>query len=178
MGRDKATLPWGNNTMLETVVRTVSSAAAQYVLVGQCAELPPPLRGVTLIPDDPPGIGPVGGLAALLTHFPNQWCFLLSCDLPLLAPDTLNALLARVTPDVSVVAYRIEGRFDPCCALYHPRVLPEVRWQIKRGIHSLNAIIRSVPHISVDADDATRRALTNVNTSDDLKHARSTDPEA
>lgn len=78
--------------------------------------------GLTLIADDPPGIGPLGGIVALLRTAGDATVLALACDMPHVTGALVERLLAA--PEATVVAPRIGEKWEPLCARYDaPRVL-------------------------------------------------------
>lgn len=116
----------------------LTELGVEHVLVGvrpEYAEV-----ALSQVPDDPPGIGPIGGLAALLENAGDRRALALACDMPFVTGEDLGALLDA--PRASVVCPKREGRWEPLCAVYDaPRVLPIVRRFIAEGRHSLQALL-------------------------------------
>lgn len=157
-GYDKAQLaaPGSAETLLGRLWRLSSELGLRCVVVGG------PLRpGLEVLPDDPPGIGPLGGLGALLAHAGQQPVIALACDLPLLSVE-LIARLARSGSAASVVAPRESrhGKWEPLCARYDPvRVLPAVRRASASGAHSLQTLFRELDVEELALTDAERELL-------------------
>ncbi|MEE9295576.1 MAG: molybdenum cofactor guanylyltransferase [Phycisphaerae bacterium] len=162
MGTDKATMPWGNATILETIVHTARQVTTDCVLLGAGPELPRFLKDMKQLRDPYSDAGPMAGLAALLAHFPHQWCLLLSCDIPNVSPATITALVEQIAPDTKAIAYSTP-MLETCCTLYHASVLPDVERAIAAHRLALHRLIRSIPHVAVPADAPTQRALFNIN---------------
>ena len=71
MGRPKAWLPFGDERMLERVVRLVGTVARPIVVVAAPdQELPALAADVAVVRDPVAGRGPLQGLAAGLARFP------------------------------------------------------------------------------------------------------------
>lgn len=87
MGRDKASLPRGDATLLDHMIDVLRRAGASQVRVS--GERP----GHGGIPDAWPGRGPVGGIASVLPHCGDGPAIVVPVDLPLLAGGTIAALL-------------------------------------------------------------------------------------
>lgn len=172
MGRDKATLPRpGGGTFLEHVVRVARSVAADIVLLGSPARVPESLRSLRALADAQPQRGPVAGLCSALAAAESRWVLLLSCDLPLLTPGTLERLLARRARDADAVAFTHDADptlFHACCALYHPRLLPAARGELLGEHASLQGVLRGARVAALAPDAAERRSLLNVNSPEEL----------
>ncbi|MGW6931744.1 molybdenum cofactor guanylyltransferase [Lentzea sp. NPDC054927] len=88
-GVDKAALSYREATLLDHVLSVVDDAA-EIVVVGPEKDLP----GVTWAREDPPGGGPLAGLAAGLAKITEDWVAVLAVDQPGLTRDTIARLRA------------------------------------------------------------------------------------
>ena len=123
MGRAKASLPFGAESMLERVVR-VLSAAGPLVAVAAPEQLPPALvlpggAPVPVVHDAREGQGPLQGIAAGLEALAPQvtHAFVSATDVPFVRPELVAALVA-LREDHDVVVPRVDGHFHPLAALY------------------------------------------------------------
>ena len=131
MGREKATLPFGPELMLQRVVRLVSEVvdSAAIVVVAAPGQILPDLPSRVIITrDEQPDRGPLEGLAAGLRAIPESIdaVYVTSCDVPLLVPGFL-ARMFELLGDFDVAVPR-DGQFHhPLAAVYRPRVLATVQ---------------------------------------------------
>lgn len=88
-GVDKAALSYRDATLLDHVLSVVDDAS-QIVVVGPEKDVP----GIIWAREDPPGGGPLAGLAAGLTHVSAEWVAVLAVDQPGLTKDTIARLRA------------------------------------------------------------------------------------
>jgi molybdopterin-guanine dinucleotide biosynthesis protein A len=88
-GVDKAALSYRDATLLDHVLSVVDDAARK-VVVGPEKDLP----GVVWAREDPPGGGPLAGLAAGLAKVTEDWVAVLAVDQPGLTKDTIARLRA------------------------------------------------------------------------------------
>ncbi|MFI6094128.1 molybdenum cofactor guanylyltransferase [Lentzea sp. NPDC051213] len=86
-GVDKAALSYRDATLLDHVLSVVDDAE-QIIVVGPEKDL----TGVTWAREDPPGGGPLAGLAAGLRHVRAEWVAVLAVDQPGLTRDTIARL--------------------------------------------------------------------------------------
>ncbi len=122
MGRDKALLPLGGQTLIERVLAAAHPLGYPGIIIGDptaYAHL-----GLPVHPDHYPGLGPLGGLYTALSTT-SAPVLLLACDLPFLTPDFLRHLVDRRGPQQAVVPYTATG-LQPLCALYEPSCLAAV----------------------------------------------------
>lgn len=143
-GRNKAALsaPGTREPLLQRLLRLGREAGIACVVVGcdqSCGD-------TVVIADEPSGIGPLGGLCALLDHAGNRPVLALACDLPYVD----GALLARLLETQSRAHVlcprdRETGKWQPLFARYDSRrVLPVVRAAIARGERSFQGVFREI----------------------------------
>src|SRR5689334_22736499 len=97
MGRDKATLPFGPELMLQRVVRLLGEAVDVRNLIVVAApsqsvpELPP---GVMIVHDPQEFRGPLQGLATGLSEMGERFdaVYATACDVPLLVPAFVDRM--------------------------------------------------------------------------------------
>lgn len=88
-GMDKAAIPFHSKTLLDHVLSVVDGCEP-VVVVGPRKDVP----GVLWAREDPPGGGPLAGLAAGLALVDTEFVAVLAVDQPGLTRDTLARLLA------------------------------------------------------------------------------------
>jgi molybdopterin-guanine dinucleotide biosynthesis protein A len=124
MGRPKAWLPFGGETMLARVVRLLGEVVAPVVVVaapGQdVPELPPE---VAVVRDPERGRGPLQGLAAGLEALRGQAdaAYLSSCDVPLLRPAFVRRLI-DLLGEHDIAVPEVGGYRHPLAAVYRLEV--------------------------------------------------------
>jgi molybdopterin-guanine dinucleotide biosynthesis protein A len=108
------TAPSGE-TLVARWLRLFGELGATPVLVGRHEAYAS--VDVECIADDPPGIGPLGGLAALLTRAGRGQVIAVACDMPFVSIELLRKL-ASYAPAAPAVAPRHEGIWEPLFARY------------------------------------------------------------
>ena len=101
MGTPKAWLPFGDEFMLQRVVRIVSEAVNPVVVVVALGQDVPELpAGVRIVRDEQEGLGPLAGLAAGLAALGGEVeaAYLSSCDVPFLAPAFVRRVVGFLLP--------------------------------------------------------------------------------
>lgn len=128
MGFDKALLPFGNRTMLETVVGILANVVDQIVVVSNPAiRLPHLPDNVQLVHDQRPGYGPLEGIRVGLSAISDQceMAFITACDSPLLRPQLVEQMFVSLGDHQ--VAVPIDGEFThPLAAVYRTNVLETI----------------------------------------------------
>jgi molybdopterin-guanine dinucleotide biosynthesis protein A len=181
MGRPKAWLPFGGETMLQRVVWVVKAAVNPVVVVaapGQdVPELPPNVR---ILRDEVEDNGPLAGLAAGLAALEGEAdaAYLSSCDVPFLTPEFVRRmveLLSGERPGLSrpsAVVPEVGGRPHPLAAAYRASVLPVVRGSLAAGRLRLLDLFDQIPtRFVAESELPDLRSLRNVNTPDEYAAA-------
>src|SRR5262245_12235563 len=97
MGQSKALLPFGAETMLQRVVRLLSTVVSPIVAVAAREQQVPELPvDVIVTRDENEGRGPLEGLRAGLKALPArvEAAYVTSCDVPLLVPGFVTQMIA------------------------------------------------------------------------------------
>jgi molybdopterin-guanine dinucleotide biosynthesis protein A len=155
--------PASETTLIERLRGELRSAApaAEVVLVGDAE--PYAALGVAAVADEPPGVGPIGGLIGLLAHAQRRGALnvlALACDLPKID----GALLSRLgseSADASVLLTRQDGVRNPLVARY--AIMPALaaaRATLQAGSRSLQAVLDrlgdDVQTLQLSAEEAAK----------------------
>jgi molybdopterin-guanine dinucleotide biosynthesis protein A len=130
MGRDKATLPFGREQMLERVVRLVSEVIEpDKIVVVTAADraLPPLIEGVMVAHDLAPQRGPLEGLAAGMRGLAQRAdaAYATACDVPFLVPGFIERMF-ELLGEYEIVVPRDGQHHHPLAAVYRTSVLPHI----------------------------------------------------
>jgi molybdenum cofactor guanylyltransferase len=171
MGRDKATLVFGDQPLWSKQVSLLQSLGAQPILVSARtvpAWLPPCTQ---LLLDTPPSKGPLSGLAAALAHIETSHLLALAVDLPQLTVEHLRKLIAMAEPGFGVVP-RSEEYFEPLCAIYPKGAADYAQAALTSGDVSLQSLVGTLRDRGLVKEYALspgeRLLYRNYNTPDDL----------
>ena len=180
MGRDKATLPFGPELMLQRVVRLISAVVdREFIVVVAAAgqSLPDLPLNVKVAFDSRPQQGPLEGLAAGLRRMPAnvEAVYATSCDAPLLSSAFVERMFAELEDDD--IAVPVDGpHFHPLSAVYRPRVLPFIEKLIESGRLRTRLLFEEVTTRKVATEDLRAvdpmlLTLLNVNRLEDYQTA-------
>ncbi len=121
MGRDKASLPFGDETLLERIVRIVSPIVDEVVVAARADQSVP---GDFDVVRDPPGAeSPMAGLVAGLRTVRAERLFVTACDAPLLSAPFVERLF-ELSEGYEVAVPRVDGHHMVLTAIYARAVLP------------------------------------------------------
>lgn len=168
-GLDKGRLTVGGRTLLQRSLDALTSVTSAQFLVGGRAS-----DGVTTLPDQYPGEGPLGGLLTALGHVPTSHALVVACDLPFLTPEFLRLVQAAGETQPMACVEAADGQSPLCLSLRHDtRTAIATYWKAGgRRINGLRGVLAhaTVCRTAIARLDPTGRVLLNVN--DPLTYAR------
>ena len=172
MGRDKSRLELAGVANATRLARLLDALFEELLLVGGDPPADTPGRRVA----DPEGpICALRGLVAALEAARAPRVLVVATDLPLLTPDLVLALVAWPEAD-AVVPLDARG-IHPLCAIYRREaLLPLARAHLAAGRLELRGLLDAVYTSYFEPDDLagvdpSGRALTNLNTPEDVARA-------
>jgi molybdopterin-guanine dinucleotide biosynthesis protein A len=158
-------------TLVERTGAICRSLGFRVVLVG--AAEPYVHLGLEVIADLPPGIGPLGGLVALLRHAGCSRALALGCDMPFVSRALLERLIVTER-DAAVLAPRRDGRWEPLCARYDAaRVLPVAARRTRSANHSLQGVLDEAGASELALSPEEGKELRDWDTREDVRAALS-----
>jgi molybdopterin-guanine dinucleotide biosynthesis protein A len=183
MGRDKATLPFGPELMLQRIVRLLGSVVRledMAVVAAPNQPLPKLPEGVRIARDALEFRGPLQGLATGLAALGDNFdaVYATACDVPLLVP-TLVGRMFEMLGDFDIAVPFDGQHHHPLAAVYRPRVLPHIQNLLDANRMRPFFLFREVPTREVPVDDLRHidRALSsleNLNHYEDYLNALAT----
>ncbi|WP_394832338.1 NTP transferase domain-containing protein [Pendulispora rubella] len=109
----------GGTSIVKHLVQLGNEMSMAPVFVGEAAAYAEEAPGVVALADAPAGIGPLGGLAALLAHAREGHVIAVACDMPFVTREVLQRLRAHPSHATIVAARRTaDGPFEPFLARY------------------------------------------------------------
>ncbi|MDY6850519.1 MAG: molybdenum cofactor guanylyltransferase [Thermodesulfobacteriota bacterium] len=170
LGQDKARLPVFGKSLLERTVHLAGKYCVRVYVSGR----DPSKDGIDApwLPDDRPGIGPMGGILTGLNHLGGP-LLVLACDLPLIQAETIQRLIQvrKNRPDSAVMTvYHQEetGYIEALVAIYEDRAAVFLEEARQKGVYKLSqAIPESARHLVAYAREQASEFL-NINSPADL----------
>jgi molybdopterin-guanine dinucleotide biosynthesis protein A len=174
MGVPKATLPFGPETMLQRVVRLLTTVVSPIVVVGASGQALPDLPPAVIVTrDEREERGPLEALRAGLKSLPPQAdaAYVTSCDVPLLVPAFV-ARMFDLLGDHDIAVMEIDGFTHPLSAVYRRTTLPRIESLLAenrlRPAFLFDAVrTRRVKPEEMTGADPQLLTLRNLNTRDD-----------
>ena len=178
MGTAKAMLPFGDELLVQRVVRIVSSAVSPLVVVASPGQSLPKFPSETLLAyDRHVDQGPLEGFAVGLSALPQstEAVFLTGCDTPFLTPLFIDRMLMLLDGYVAAVPKQ-SGRYHPLSAAFSRTVLPQIQTLLGEGHRRMGFLLESIDAREVSPDewrdvDSESESLRNLNNPDDYHRA-------
>jgi molybdopterin-guanine dinucleotide biosynthesis protein A len=153
-------------TLVARSVAILQGIGAEVVLVGRAEEYVG--LDIAVVEDEPPGVGPLGGLVALLHRAKGRSVITLACDMPFVD----EALVRRFVeaPAAPIVAARHDGRWEPLCARFDSSsVLGRARAQVADGDHALYRLLDRCGAVELSMPPDERQKLRDWDTPEDVR---------
>jgi molybdopterin-guanine dinucleotide biosynthesis protein A len=177
MGREKALLEVGGELMVLRLAALLDRLCAQVTLIAppqSFMELP-----LRVIPDDQPGLGPLGGITTALRVSRAEWNLVVGCDLPFLTRPWLAFLMARARSSMAhaVMAQGLRGPVEPLCAMYRASARPQIAAALARGVRKVtdgleDLRLEMIPASEWKAFDSRGLLFKNMNAPEDYEEVR------
>jgi len=180
MGQSKAMLPFGEELMLQRVVRLVAEVVSPERIVVVAAagqELPPIPPEIILTHDQQENRGPLEGLACGFSALASTCdaVYATGCDVPLLVPAFIQRMFDFLGDHE--IAVPKDGKYHhPLAAVYRTSVLSNVQQLLeadkRRPFFLFEQVdTREVPVDQLRTVDPELASLTNLNTPEDYRDA-------
>ena len=148
MGQDKGSLPFGNESMLERIIRIAGEVAGDVIVVARTDQVVP--SAVTVANDPVVDQGPLMGIATGLTASRTDFNIVIACDMPLINPLVLQRLVSMIEDDDACVAV-VDGHASALCGVYRARLAKDAQALLDSGERRVMALLERVQTKRVDA---------------------------
>jgi len=178
MGRDKASLPAADGTLIEHLARRLAPVVDETIVAGGSGL--PTLPGVRMVDDLYPGLGPLAGIQAGMRAARSTRVWVVACDLPDVDP-ALASLLLGLAGDVDAVVPRIDSEPQGVCAVYDRALAPRIDGLLAAGERRVKMLLAAsnVRYVTTDelrVVDPELRSFRNINTPADYQAWLTTQP--
>ena len=158
MGREKASLPFGGESLLDRVLRQVRQGADEIVLAAAAGQ--PRRDDLRVVRDATPAAGPLPAMLGALEGIGSAHVFVVACDAPLLQP-ALIPLLTALCAGWDAAVPVLDGRRMATCAVYGVAALRDAKARFGDPRHrSLQEFLQGLRVREVGADRQQERVDT------------------
>ena len=158
-----------------TVLERLLLLAPRFEDVLLVANTPEPYAhfGLRTVADVVPGKGAPGGVHAALMAARTPWVVAVACDMPFIAPEVIDVLLAARGEDVDAVCFEVGGRLEPLLATYRSVLAPAWGEALAEDPSMRDLLSRArtrlLPEHALRTVDPALCSLANMNTPEDLE---------
>ena len=165
MGRDKAMLPWGEETLLQRLIDRYSVLGPVAVSVDRPGRFN--FRGAMELCDIWPGMGPVNGLVSAFSDTDAELIFLTATDIPN-GSASLAQRLSQLVSGHDACVILSGGEPEPVFAVYSRSCLEAAAENMQAGVRSFRRLfmrlgVKTLTDRDLPGFDLSR-ILMNMNT--------------
>jgi len=174
MQRDKAAIEFrAGETQLDAAMKLLTPRVSKAFVSVRADQKDDPARSrYPHIVDRGDIEGPIAGISAAFSIYPDMAWLVLACDLPFLDDTTLETLLLARDPSFEATAYisSHDGLPEPLCAIYEPGARKGLLAQVAAGRNCPRKFLINA-HTQL-LKQPNPRALDNVNTVEEYERAK------
>lgn len=169
-GRDKALVVLRGEPLLAHVIRRLQPQVDTLALSSNAPAANFATFGLPVLPDVLAGFqGPLAGIHAGLTQYPQDFVVAVAVDIPLLPADLVARLRAGL--GTAACAYASDGTHHALALLLRPGLADTVRTQLERGTRSIKEFLATHGTPVVFDRPQDRGLFVNLNTPEALAQA-------
>jgi len=179
LGRDKTAETFGDTSLLERVVSSLSLFEGDIIIVTAIKQSLPQFSGyptLRVAADIYPGKGTLGGIYTGLTASNSFYNLVVACDMPFLNQALLRYLV-QLADGFDLVLPRLGSMIEPLHAVYSKNCLAAIENLLRQDSLKISNLLTLVKVRYVEAEEINRfdpkhLSFFNINTEADLKAAR------
>lgn len=109
------------------------------------------------------GMGPLAGIATVMSRQKSEWYAVCACDTPLLVPEVYERLVLERNRSIQPIIAKVGDRIHPLIGLYPRRILPMMEAALLRGDRAVMPLLEEAIFVTFEKSDW----FVNVNTQQD-----------
>ena len=177
MGTDKAFVDYEGRTLVERALDLARSVTSEVCIVGSREKFAPFAPVVEDIFQD---CGPLGGIHAALRGSRTELNLMLAVDTPFVSRAFLQYLInqARGAPEAVVVVPRVDGGWQPLCAVYRREFADAAENALRSGRNRIDRLFdgvrtRVIEQKELEGAGFSLAIFRNLNTPEELEKEKS-----
>jgi molybdopterin-guanine dinucleotide biosynthesis protein A len=177
MGSDKAFVMLNGRTLLDRALELAHFVTPDVAIVGDPAKFSP---YAPVVEDVFRGCGPLAGIHAALCTSQTDLNLILAVDVPFVPPALLQYLIMRAekTSAPRATIPRIDGRWQPLCAVYRRQFGDDAEQALRAGCYKIDALFAAPQTQTIEEEELKAfgffpKMFRNLNTPDELEAVQS-----
>jgi len=142
MGTDKGLLELCGKPLISYAIKVLSELCNTVIISSSSNKYQ--RFGYQTVPDEFPGIGPLGGIYSALRHCKTEKTLVLSCDLPFVPKELLEFILNNSEGYQVAVPWEGNRHYEPLCGFYSLSIVGQMGAFIKKGNYKLPDLFEEV----------------------------------
>jgi len=164
MGVDKAMIKLNQDTFLQKAISLIASFTNNIFISSNRSY---PKIDFPIIKDTIIGIGPLGGIQAILKAIPTQKVLLIPVDTPLLNEKVIQYILDNSDFEKEIIICKTHDGVQMLIGIYDVSLLPLIENQIKSKDYKLSNLLKKANVQIIEIDDF-KEFFVNINTKIEL----------
>lgn len=178
MGTDKSFLKVGGVPLIERVLRSMKAVFSDIIIVTNAPERYA-AYGVKTVSDVLDARGPLTGIYSGLLQSPDEYNFVVACDMPFLNSRLLS-YMAGLAAGHDIVVPSVGEQVEPLHAVYRRGLTTVIENELnhdRKRIRDIfgRAMVRYVTEEEIDRFDPARKSFKNLNTPQEYEEAACAD---
>ena len=177
MGTDKAFVDYEGRTLVERALDLARSVTSEVCIVGSREKFAP---FAPVVEDIFQECGPLGGIHAALRASAAELNLMLAVDTPFVSRAFLQYLInqARGAPEAVVVVPRVDGGWQPLCAVYRREFADAAENALRSGRNRIDRLFdgvrtRVIEQKELEGAGFSLAIFRNLNTPEELEKEKS-----
>jgi len=160
MHKDKALLPFGGyNSLSQYQYERLSKIFNRVYISAKINKFD---FRADIILDNSSIYSPLVGIVSIFETLDLDEIFIISVDIPFVSFDIIEQLYRNCSIEYDIVVAKSKNGLEPLCGIYKREVLEVAKYNLKRGVYRLKALLGSVNTKVVDFN--LEREFLNLNT--------------
>lgn len=165
-GSNKALCKYGDKYFMHHIIELMRPYTKEIVISGYRPEYED--IEITILKDEYPDIGPIGGIYTALKESTTPWILVLTCDMPLVSKEIIMMMLASCKGD-NIIGWQHDKIFTTFPLLISKSALPAINNAINEKRYRIKQMFEIGNSRKIIIPDALLPNFANINTQDDYK---------
>ncbi len=161
MGEDKAFMKYGEYFLYEYSLSVLKHFSNNILL--SSSNLLFKQADCTIVEDEMPGLGPIGGIFSCLKQIKCQNAIVLPCDLPLITLSIIDILIENSENFDITIALNRQNLPEPLVGIYNVAVIPFMEEMINHGNYKMQELLSKVNTRFVPFPESPALSFQNIN---------------
>lgn len=171
-GKEKAFLKLGGESLINRQLKALKKRFKKIIVVTNSPKGYARIRGITIIPDIAPGLGPLGGIYSGLLASSSFYNFVIACDMPFI-DTSLIEYMRKESAGYGAIVPKINNRYEPLFCIYSKNCLKRIKQLLDKRIFKIRRLFTDVKVREISKKEIAKivspeKVFMNINTVNDL----------